>query len=73
MSRIRREGIPWLCVVALALIHYLVVREKNSSLNLRTWKLHEKITLQMGNYYDVLNEDGKKVIRITLKEISKQT
>ncbi len=72
MSRIRREGIPWLCVVALALIHYLVVREKNSLLNLQPWKLHEKVKLTIGNYYDVTDKENNKIIRITLKETSRQ-
>lgn len=72
ISQLRREGIPWLCVVALALIHYLVVREKNSLLNLQPWKQHEKKVLSVGQYFDVLTKDGKKSIRITLKEISKQ-
>lgn len=73
ISRIRREGIPWLCVVALALIHYLVVREKNSTFILQPWKLHEKVTLGLGDYYDVMTKNGEKFFRISLKEISQQT
>lgn len=72
ISTIRTVGTPWLLLVALALIHYLVVREKNAYLPLQPWKIHEKIKLQIRDYYDVLNSEGNKVIRITLKEISKQ-
>jgi hypothetical protein len=47
-------------------------RAKNSLLNLQPWKLHEKITLSIGDKYDVFNKDGKKILRITLKNISEQ-
>lgn len=70
--RLRREGIPWLFVFALALIHYLVVREKNSSLALQPWKFHEKKILPIGEKYDLLDANGNKVVRIILKEISIQ-
>ena len=47
MSIIRTEGSPWLFFFSLALIHYLVVRDKNASTILQPWKFHEKITLSM--------------------------
>jgi hypothetical protein len=63
---------PWLVLIAAFSIHCVERYQNKSSENLQPWKLHEKITLQIGNYYDVLNSDNKKSIRITLKEISKQ-
>lgn len=72
ISSMRAELTPWLLFLAAVSMHYFANREKQSSLNLQTWKLHEIITLQIGNYYDVLNNEGNKVIRITLKKISKQ-
>lgn len=72
MSQLRREGIPWLCVVALALIHYLVVREKNSFLALRPWKIRDKKILTIGEKYDLCDNNGNRITRITLKQISNQ-
>ena len=48
MSIIRTAGSPWLFFFSLALIHYLVVRDKNASAVLQPWKFHEKITLIQG-------------------------
>ena len=42
MSIIRTAGSPWLFFFSLALIHYLVVRDKNASTVLQPWKFHEK-------------------------------
>lgn len=72
MSVIRKMVSPWLFLFALALIHYLVLREKNTSLLLPPWKLHDKITIAVGGYYDILDKDKNKILRITLKKISEQ-
>jgi len=72
MSIIRTVGSPWLFFFSLALIHYLVVRDKNSSYNLQPWKFQEKITLSIGSYHDVMTKHGDKFFRITLKDISQK-
>lgn len=72
MSIIRTEGSPWLFFFSLALIHYLVVRDKNASTILQPWKFHEKITLSIGSYHDVFTKNGDKFFRITLKDISRR-
>lgn len=72
ISAIRTVGTPWILLVALALIHYLILREKNASRNLQPWKYRDKKTLTVGEKYDVFDDDGNRFTRITLKEISKQ-
>lgn len=72
ISAISTVGTPWLLLVAFALIHYLVLREKNASLALQPWKFRGKKVLTIGEKYDVFDNDGNKFTRITLKEISKQ-
>lgn len=72
ISIIRIVGTPWLLLVALALIHFLVVREKNSSLALQPWKIRDKKTLTIGEKYDLFDNDGNRITRITLKQISNQ-
>lgn len=36
------------------------------------WKVHQKIKLSVGEYYDVLTKNGDKFFRITLKDISQR-
>lgn len=36
------------------------------------WKLHEKVILPRGNYYDVFDKEDNKILRITLKGISEE-
>lgn len=51
-------------------------RNENKSISnineLTHWKFHDKITLSVGSYHDVLTKRGEKFFRITLKEISQQ-
>lgn len=72
ISIIRKLGPPWLLFIALGLIHYLVIREKNSSAKLMPWKFHDKVVMGVGAYYDIPTKDGEQFIRITLKDISQK-
>jgi len=60
----------WLLFLGLVIAHLWYIRISSKTSNL--WKLHKKITLPIGNYYDLKDENGENIIRITLKEISEQ-
>ena len=67
ISAIRTVGTPWLLLVALALIHFLVLREKNASLALQPWKYREKKVLTVGEKYDVFDNDENRFHKDNLK------
>lgn len=65
----------YLFVLSIAYIYSL--RKKITDLKPQAepstpWKFHEKITLGIGDYYDVLTKHGDKYFKITLKDISKK-
>lgn len=80
-------GIVSLAVLLLS-YWIILLREKNSALRskvdstenksisntneLTHWKFHNKITLGIGSYHDLLTKRGDKFLRITVKDISQQ-
>ena len=60
----------WLLFLGLAIAHIWFVRI--SSKTSKQWILHDKVTLPIGNYYDVIDKDGKKILKITIKGISEE-
>ena len=71
VSIIRTVGSPWLFFFSLFLIHYLVVREKNSYISLLPWIFHEKVTLTVGEYQEI-KTNSNLLIKISCKEIRKE-
>lgn len=70
ISSMRAVLTPWLILFAVSLMFYFAHR--SSSKGLQTWKQHEKVNLAVGSYYDLRDREGNKIMRITLKDISKQ-
>lgn len=69
---IRERLIFCLLFLGMLLIHFFVVRYKNSLIASQPWKVSKKIVLAIGEKFDVIDSEGNKVFRITLKDISKQ-
>lgn len=61
----------WLLFLGLVIAHLWYVRISSKSSQI--YKLHEKVTRPIGCYYDVLDNKGNKILRITVKDITKQS
>jgi hypothetical protein len=71
ISIARTVGIPWLLLFSLALTHFLILQERKAFENLKNWKFHKIITLDVGDYYELKNGE-KSFLKITVNKVSKE-
>ncbi|MCD6366814.1 MAG: hypothetical protein J7L46_04660 [Bacteroidales bacterium] len=62
---------PWIMFLGLLSVYVLSLRFYRSTKNLKSWRFDKKITLNVGDYFDVKTENDYP-LRIELKKISKE-
>jgi hypothetical protein len=62
---------PWIMFLGLLLVYILSLRFYRSSKNLKSWIFDQKITLTIGEYFDIKTERDHP-LRIELRKISKE-